>query len=405
MKIKLLMALLCVYGWSFAQIKFETGYYITNSGEKTEGLIKNVDWNSNPTTFQYKNSESDEVKTWSLKDVKEFKVYNGAKFVRAEVKLDRSSHILSRLSNQRAPEFKNETLFLKEMVDGNVRLYKYSDGNLIKFFLQTNDGKIDQLLYKPFQFDNDKIAYNKDFRKQLEESFTCTNENQRKIANVEYVEKELVDLFIAQNKCLDPDYTVSEQKKSRKININIRPRVNISSLDLTLNSGPLYTDLGRQTNFGVGGEFEYFLPFNKNRWAVIAEPNYRYFKNEVTQDLNYSYPATLKTTVDYSTIELPIGLRYYMHLNSSSKFFINAQYVADLPLNAKIEIYRKDDSAMNSTLEPQSDPAFAFGLGYKYRNKYGAEFRFFTKRGITNNYILYSSNYETTSFILSYNIF
>ena len=34
-----------------AQINFEKGYYISNSGEKTECFIKNIDWMNNPVSF------------------------------------------------------------------------------------------------------------------------------------------------------------------------------------------------------------------------------------------------------------------------------------------------------------------------------------------------------------------
>lgn len=405
MNTKLLFALLFVCGWSAAQIKFENGYYINDAGEKAEVLIKNVDWDLNPTSFQYKNSESEEVKTGDIKNVKEFKVYNGAKFVRADVKLDRSSSVLSSLSTQRAPEFVEETLFLKEMVDGNARLYKYREGNLTRYFFQLKSGEITQLIYKAFLIDHNKVAYNNDFQMQLEENFICASVNERKFKNIRYGEKELVDLFVAQNRCLDPDYQQPEQKRSDRFNVNIRPRVNFSSSNLTRADGPIHTDFGSQTNFGLGIEFEYFLPFNNNKWAVIAEPNYQYFRNTVNQDLNYSVPANLETSVDYRSIEIPFGIRYYIHLSDNSKFFINGQYVADVPMNSKIEIYRNPTSLLNNNLDVASDPALAFGLGYNYLNKFAAEFRIFTNRGITADYISFTSEYKSMSIILSYNLF
>ena len=40
-----------------AQISFEKGYYIDNSNQKVDCLIKNVDWKNNPTSFEYKLSD------------------------------------------------------------------------------------------------------------------------------------------------------------------------------------------------------------------------------------------------------------------------------------------------------------------------------------------------------------
>ncbi|ACU08659.1 hypothetical protein FIC_02224 [Flavobacteriaceae bacterium 3519-10] len=276
MKIKLLFALLFVYGWPAAQIKFENGYFIGNSGEKTEALIKDLDWNANPTSFLYKYSESDEVKTGAIKDVQEFRAYNGSKFVRTDVKIDRSGQRLNDLNYEREPEYRNETVFLKELVDGKVGLYKYSDGSNHRYFYKINDEEITPLIYKPYLVRHDQVSYNMDFQKQLEKSFTCKNATRPKFTDIKYEEKALFNLFVAQNQCLDPAFVQAEQTKSDKFNLNIRPRVNFSSLTLTRSSTGLETDLGSKTNFGVGVEFEYFLPFHKNKWAIIVEPNYHY---------------------------------------------------------------------------------------------------------------------------------
>lgn len=36
----------------YSQISYEKGYYIDNSGQKTECLIKNNDWLRDPTDFK-----------------------------------------------------------------------------------------------------------------------------------------------------------------------------------------------------------------------------------------------------------------------------------------------------------------------------------------------------------------
>lgn len=35
----------------FSQVTFENGYFIGENTEKTEALIKNVDWKNNPTSL------------------------------------------------------------------------------------------------------------------------------------------------------------------------------------------------------------------------------------------------------------------------------------------------------------------------------------------------------------------
>ena len=85
------------------QIKFEKGYIIDNSGVKTECLIRNLDWRDNPRVIQYKLSEESDIVSGSIDFIKEFKVDNYPRFVRYDVKIDRSSSDIVNLSKTRSP--------------------------------------------------------------------------------------------------------------------------------------------------------------------------------------------------------------------------------------------------------------------------------------------------------------
>jgi hypothetical protein len=41
-------------------------------------------------------------------------------------------------------------------------------------------------------------------------------------------------------------------------------------------------------------------------------------------------------SVDYKSVQVNMGLRYYIYLNDKSKGFINTNYVFDFPFNSKI---------------------------------------------------------------------
>jgi hypothetical protein len=117
-----------------AQITFEKGYYIDNSGQKIECLIKNMDWRTNPTDFKYKGSESDKSREASLEDVQEFGVYNVSKYIRSKVKIDRSPNQLDKLANGKDPIFEEEILFLKVLLEGKANLYLYQESDHFLFF-------------------------------------------------------------------------------------------------------------------------------------------------------------------------------------------------------------------------------------------------------------------------------
>jgi hypothetical protein len=87
----------------FGQIVFEKGYFIDNNNSKTECLIKNYDWRTNPVKIEYKLNDSTEVQKMDITTIKEFGIYNFSRFIRAKVKIDRSSVDITNLSEKRNP--------------------------------------------------------------------------------------------------------------------------------------------------------------------------------------------------------------------------------------------------------------------------------------------------------------
>jgi hypothetical protein len=57
-----------------AQIRFEPGYFITNTGEKVNCLIKNSDWQNNPTSFKYQLTKESKIEDGDILNIKEFGV-------------------------------------------------------------------------------------------------------------------------------------------------------------------------------------------------------------------------------------------------------------------------------------------------------------------------------------------
>jgi len=107
------MIFLLIYSFKiFAQANFEKGYFINNNGEKTECLIKNVDWLNNPTSFDYKLEESGKPQTNDITKVKVFEIYNTIKFIRAKVTVDLSVTNVNYLSKKRQPDLVEQELFL-----------------------------------------------------------------------------------------------------------------------------------------------------------------------------------------------------------------------------------------------------------------------------------------------------
>lgn len=398
-QISLLLALTCSI-LSFSQVNFEKAYFIDNSNNKTECLIKNVEWRSNPTSFQYKTDQSSEIKTAAIEGVKSFEILHQVKYVRSNVQIDKSPHDLNNLSPVKEPVFVEEQLFLKELVHGNSNLYKYQNGNLIRYFFQIGEGPIEQLVYKFYKKEHNTIGYNMDYQQQLQKNLNCSVPD-KQIEKIEYKEKPLTEFFINYNKCTNPDAIQIVSKANKGLfNLNIRPRINFSSLSLENAEDHLTADMNSKISFSIGLEAEYVFPFNKNKWALVIEPTYQYYKSQNIQDVNFLVGGKMVTNVNYKSIEIPIGIRHYMFIDQKSKIFINAQYVIDLAMNSYIETARIDNSVYLYT-KVNSNPSFAAGIGYNYNNKFGVEIRQLFGR---NDYSFWTAKYNNTAIIFSYKI-
>ena len=390
---------------SYSQITFNNGYYINNANQKINCQIKNIDWKNNPTEFEYRLSENSDYQTASITTVKEFSINDDIKYIRAKVDIDRSSSKLEKLSNNKRPSFKEEELFLKVLVEGEYILYQYVDNNLSRYFYSKNNSDIEQLIYKSYKSDYNKVNTNNRFRQQLYNDLKCPSFELNDIENLKYKKQSLVNFFIKYNTCNNLEYKVFDQSEKDMFNLNIRPQLRNTSLAFQHdNTDNKDTDFGSKTGFAIGLEAEFILPYNKNKWAIIVEPTYQNFNVEKTSNVREVSGGILITSIKYSSIEIPLGLRHYFFLNNDSKIFLNASYVIDLGTNSIIEFERKDGSKL-SPLEIETRPNAAFGLGYKHNDKYSLEIRYQTNRQFFGNDLSWTSDYKSLAVIFGYTIF
>ncbi len=390
---------------SYSQIIFENGYFINESNNKIECLIKNIDWKKNPTEIEYKLSQNDTVQIASIQTVKEFGIYNVSKYIRAITNIDRSSDQIDKMNSERNPNFREELLFLKVLIEGQASLFLYIDGNLTRLFYKLNDSEIHQLVYKRYLI-NDKISENSYFKQQLFLQLKCEEIGLNDIERIRYSKRDLEKLFIKYNECISSNYVNYEPKQKKDLfNLTIRPGINYSSLEIQNSmTGLKDTDFGGNIGIRFGIETEFILPYNKNKWGIIIEPTYQYYKSEQSEEANNISGGIIVSKVDYKSIELPVGVRYYFYLNDKSKLFTNISYVFDFSNNSSIKFLRNDDS-MLSELKVKARTNLALGIGYKYKNRCSIEIRYNTNREILDDYIYWNSNYNSLNIIFGLSMF
>jgi len=389
---------------SYAQLNFEKGYLIDETDNRVECLIKNDDWKNNPKEFKYKMNDEGNIQDASIENIKEFGVYDKFRFIKTKVDIDRSSDFVNNLSDQKEPIFKEEVLFLKVLIEGEASLYQYYEDTLKRYFFKIDDSEIKQLVYKRYELDDYIILKNTSYKQQLFKNFICEAIETSDLERLRYTKNELKKLFKTYNDCIDSDY-VNYDANSKKVSVNlsIRPGLSNSAFEIKDLSELRNTDFGSNTSFRFGVEAEFILPTNNDRWGLIIEPTYRSYEAEQTREVNNVSGGIIVSKVDYTSIELPVGARHYFNLSEKSKLFVNLAYVFDFDFDSKVEFLRGDNSLISSIEINKQN--IALGAGYKYNDKVGIEFRYFTNESILKGLDSSVSEFSTFSVIFGYTLF
>lgn len=396
----------------FSQNNFEKGYIIDINDNKINCVIKNMDWRNNPTVFEYKLTDSSEIKKGTINTIKEFGILNKFKYNAFIIDIDEASNNKGNLGRESEMNFVSKKLFLKHLIGGDVNLYSYNSKNTICYFYSNSTQIIPkQLEFKKYlsfseRIGTDKIVTLNKFHKQLISIFDCEDISESMIKKIRYTKSSLSKIINKNNTCSQSSSvnynTLSENRKSFRL--NIRPSYRSSSLAIDNSVSTVQdVDFGKAQSFALGIELEYFLSFNNQKWAVIVEPTYQTYKQELTYNYlpNSSSNNITDVSIDYKSIELPIGIRHYIYLGEKHNLFLNASYLIDLNLSKK-QIEFSSPSLTDLDLKTRTN--LSFGIGYKYDGKYSIELRQNTKREILGGYAFFSSDFATTSLILGINI-
>ncbi len=384
---------ICLSIGAKAQIRFEKGYFVGNDKVKTVCNIRNVDWDNNPSSFRYQLPGSDEVLEGTLQDVSAFGIDGGNAYVRALVKADQSSTDVSRLSNGRNPDWKEELVFLKVLVEGEAKLLQYKRDDISQFYYQKADSLYTPLVFKRYIDGNGQRAINLGFRQQLLNEFSCEGITRLQIERTNYRDSDLIRFFERYNICRNPAAkNIVKQVKRNIFNVKIT-----AGADLTMVSTRNFTFTnkgkrkGSEASARIGLEGEYFAPFHKNKWSVVAEPSFQYYKFPLAGP-GYTLDA------DFWTIELPVGIRHHFYLTDRTKIFVNVLYAWTLMEQAM----GKSDDNVNYGMIAGSN--FAGGVGVA-SGRFSLEARYYLARSLYLYRARVDLDYSKASLILGYKLF
>jgi hypothetical protein len=402
MKKVLLIFLFVIFNFGlYGQIKFEPGYFIDSDNQRVECFIKNNDWKDNPQSFIYKLTLNGEKKEASVKQAIEFGVTGESIFVAALVNIDRSSNILNSMSYKREPDNKKELLFLRRLLDGEVDLYYYEDGNLSRFFYSKGESEIEQLVYKKYINQRNFVVENNQYKQQLYSDF---GDEVKSLEKLDYNKTDLIKYFKTLNEergvLIDKDTRVKKNKKG-VFHFSLMGGLTARNLSFEIrNSSFTPVDFGTNSNFTVGAELEFVFPFNKNKWAAMLEPSFNNYKAETR---TRSDGTVDEVDIMFKSLEVVLGVRHYIFLDNSFRLFVNGfgNYIS-IPVTQVDLGPNRPNEIIGSTV------GFGFGFGIDFIEKIGLELRY---QDIGNIVITNRINPRSTfgfgglSLILNYRLF
>lgn len=404
MKLQLTVLLVIITSLSFAQVLFEPGYIVDQTNKRSEVFIKNVDWSNNPENFEYRlSADSNETLEGSLTNINEFGIGSSIKYVKALVDLDISSAVTGKMSQIKEPEYVKKTVFLKQLVEGEANLYSYQDNSNSRFFYSKNQGQIRPLTYKKYKVSNTEVAENLAYKKELFDNLKCESITAQESRKLKYDNGSLVDYFTKYNEC-SGDYSVTYESQTSKGSFHFAVKIGYFNTSLDIKKDVADSridgqsiDMGSSSGVRFAVEAEYVLPFNRNKWALVAEPGYQSFSSDgnILVQGN-AIPFEQSVSVDYNYIDVPLSLRHYMFLSEKSKLFASVGFAFTFDFSDIIEYSETEDLDINSSANA------VIGLGFVYNDKFIIEGRLNTARNITRDYAFFNSDYNSIGILLGY---
>ena len=400
----LFMCFSCLCLLSAAQIKFVEGYIVNNNHKRIDCFIRNSSKAESTMNFEYKLKDGKKIEKIELSKIEEFGIGSEIKCIRGLISIDNSPTRIKQLKDTvNSPQWEEGHAYLKILVEGKLAtLYSYYDEGKTLFFYSVAGSAIEPLFYKEYQLEIttgivEQTLLNKAYLEQLKQHLSCGDPDELK--KVSYTKQSLVKYFISYHKCKEADYVVPKSAEINKGIFKFKLGVNANNIKMSAQdlNNVLKINFLPENSIGFGAEAEYVLPFNNYKLSLFAESNYySYYADYSDNALNSSHDGYV---IDYKTIEVPIGINYYMNINQHHRLFVRGAFVPHYILG---QSYISFNAPAHWPLAPSS--RMFVGAGYNYR-RIGLEFRFYTTQNITMNTYNAGSNLSQTSLRVWYTLF
>lgn len=400
--IKKLIAIFLILSTTFtwAQTKFEKGYFLNKENQKVACLIKNNKWLESPINIIYKMTEGGEELVADPSTIKGFQVNGGAFYQTLTAEFPTYKDKIAQQNSNAEITTVERTVFIKQLLDGNASLFEYRIGNehVYIYGFEGNTPKV--LLYNEYLGKDNRIRTNNVFRNQLYESVNCgSNQN---IQELKYTRKSLEAYFVDFNTCSDPKGELEEQSvlEKPKSKLSVVLWAGAQRYDFAVALERQILDYDKTITPKIGVELENIFPFNNNKWALFLSAAFTSHSSEalITNDVGFE---RVGSEFELSRIENVIGGRHYMFFNDKSSLFIEGGVVFDFDLKTNVtgitfSGQRLDESQINFTVMS--------GVGYSYNQNFYARLGYYFDQNILNYIAAFNNALSRLSFTIGYKL-
>ena len=379
MKIFTLFTALLLAVTSYAQDA--KGYYVTASGQRTQGYFKQGDYNDTPA-LRFKASRGDEYAALPEEVVEYGFDEERLKFVKHTVSMDVSGND----TTDKNPKLESRVIFLNLLLKGKATLYSYTKDYRVTYFFSV-EGKqetVNQLVYKKYKLADGSPAENAGFRQQLFETVKCDRQNISDFTGIFYDKKQLMNVIRNYNECTGGKAVAFGPKKQTGFKYTVVGGLYSSRLGIE-NGKPDVKTTSADINFGLGFEAAYVFKSEATELFFRGEFETINVTLDETADLGYNLTRSIYELETYAA-NIYIGPRYNFIINDNNKIFADASFCFSIPfgdITKATRITPPTGETYNGTGVTYSlDPGFAvdFGVGYTLNKKFGLALRYETSR-------------------------
>ena len=371
----MLLAIACYCLPSFSQSLAE-GYLVKTSGDTLRGFIRErVNWYLPYVDFA--TTQSSELQRVSLADVTVFylKKYDTYYYGRV-LEIDKKPVATTQLENAPARTMVKDTIALQLLVKGAVNFYDYTDENSKQhFFVQKNNGAIEELAYVRYSVRNGQVAEMPYFVEPLKKLLSdCDKVNQN---DIRYDEKALIKVVRQYNSCFGTTEQYYVKKERAKIGFSVFGGAGTSQMGFKGNSlnalsvDPANADFTSTTSVMGGVRMELISSRDAVRFIPALEIMYQ--KTGTSKATTPHTTAQDDFTMNFTFVNAGLSVKYLIVRTSSIGTYLKVGVDGVSVIDAT-STYTKSDFLLQKKSQP-ADFATYKSWGFAYSGGAGVSYK------------------------------